>query len=97
MAVSSASGAQSQANVAFNITKKSQLVNAQAMQNALETARVIADSGQSASRGAQSISRFNSPNPFAGYCGASGVHSGNLFHRRFSKMLRELQALSLIV
>ncbi|MDA0341954.1 MAG: hypothetical protein O3B74_10200 [Proteobacteria bacterium] len=52
MAVSSASGAQSLAVVAFNISKQSQLVNAQVVQNAVETARVIADSSQSASSGA---------------------------------------------
>ena len=52
MAVSSASGAQSVVVVACNIAKRSQLVNAQVVQNAMETARGIADSSQSASSGA---------------------------------------------
>ncbi len=49
MAVSSTGAAQSLAVVALNVTKQSQAVNAQVVQSAVETARVIAETNQSAS------------------------------------------------
>ena len=49
MAVSSAGAAQSLAVVALNVAKQSQAANAQVVQSAVETARVIAETNQSAS------------------------------------------------
>ena len=52
MAVSSVGAAQSLAVVGFNITKQSQAANAQVVQSAVETAKVIAETNQSAAGGA---------------------------------------------
>jgi hypothetical protein len=58
MAVSSAGAAQSLAVVALNVTKQSQAVKAQVVQSAVETARVIAETNQSASGGSSVDIKF---------------------------------------
>lgn len=51
MAISAAASNSSLAVVALNAAKQSQLVKAQVVQSAVETARVIAETNQSASVG----------------------------------------------
>ena len=53
MAISSATAAQSLAVVALNTAKQSQVVNAQVVQSAVETAKTIATANQSAASGSQ--------------------------------------------